>query len=513
MTDRPTIDALPRRLHEVCLPWASSRPDGLALVDERQALRYGDLPDVFSQVGAVLTGLGVRAGDRVILVGENSVALAVAIFTLSTLDAWSVTVNPRLSAREINAFVAHSGARRVLYFGEISPAAAAHGEAAGAEILTFPAIGPLLVGPLADTTPEAVDVDGAVQVAALVYTSGTTGAPKAVMLTHRNLIFIGANSRALRGLVPEDQVYGVLPLSHVYGLSALLIASLMSGACLRLVPHFAPDALARALSEEGVTVLHGVPAMYARLLDWCRRKGVPLSAPKLRVAQAGGSPLTQPLKQAYEAASGLVLNNGYGMTEAAPSICQTRMDQPRSDCSVGQAIPGVELRIHDPIGVDQVGELWVRGPNVTKGYYRAPEITGEVITPDGWLRTGDLARIDADGAVFIVGRAKELIIRSGFNVYPVEVEQALNAHPDVVMSAVVGRQVDDNEEVIAFVEVAPGHTLDLPDLERHLRENLSPYKIPARIEVLENMPASATGKILKAELRRLADGLGKTASS
>ncbi len=513
MSDCPTMITLPRRIHEACLPWSAKRPEGLALVDSRLALRYGELPTLLEQLASTLSGLGIRAGDRVLLVGENSVALAVTILALSRLDAWSATVNPRLSSREIGGFLAHSGARRALYFGETSADAANHGEAAGAETVAFPVVGNVLVGPLADAVPEPVFHDGAEQVAALVYTSGTTGAAKAVMLTHRNLAFIGANSRALRGLVPDDQVYGVLPLSHVYGLSALLIASLISGACLRLVARFEPAVLAHALAAEGVTVLHGVPAMYARLLDWCRRKGVPLAAPSLRVAQSGGSPLTLPLKQAFEAASGLILNNGYGMTEAAPSICQTRMDKPRSDCSAGQAIPGIELRLDGPEGGDQVGELWVRGPNVMKGYYRAPEATAEVLTADGWLRTGDLARIDPDGAVFIVGRAKELIIRSGFNIYPVEVEQILNAYPDIVQSAVVGREVDGNEEVIAFVEVVPGHNLDLSALARHLRANLSPYKVPAHIEVLEHLPAAATGKILKAELRRIAGGLGNTASS
>ncbi|TVT56569.1 MAG: long-chain fatty acid--CoA ligase [Azoarcus sp. PHD] len=512
MLDCALTAALPQRIHEACMPWVAKRPEGRALEDAMHTICYGELPGLLSAVAAVLTGMGVRPGDRVLLVGENSVALAVSILALSSLDAWSATVNPRLSSREINNFVSHSGARRVLYFGATSTSAAAHGAAANAAAVSFPTIGEVLVGPLAEPEPETVFESGAEQVAALVYTSGTTGAPKAVMLTHRNLAFIGANSRSLRRVVPEDVVYGVLPLSHVYGLSALLIASLISGACLRLVPLFTPDALAVALEKEGVTVLHGVPAMYARLLDWCRRNGKPLAVPTLRVAQSGGSPLTLPLKQAFEAASGLVLNNGYGMTEAAPSICQTRMDAPRTDCSVGQGIPGIELKLNEPEGEAFVGELWVRGPNVMKGYFHAPELSTQVLTPDGWLRTGDLARIDEDGAVHIVGRAKELIIRSGFNVYPVEVEQVLNAHPDVVQSAVVGRQVDGNEEVIAFVEAVSGRTLDLDDLARHLRANLSPYKVPAHIRVLEHLPAAATGKILKTELRHIAEGLGKAAS-
>ena len=193
------------------------------------------------------------------------------------------------------------------------------------------------------------------------------------------------------------------------------------------------------------------------------------------------------------------------MTEAAPSICQTRLDAPRADCSVGQAIPGVEVRLHgaeqDPQGV---GEIQVRGPNVMLGYYQAPELTAETIVDDGWLRTGDLGRMDADGAFHVVGRSKELIIRSGFNVYPIEVEQVLNAHPDVVQSAVVGRAVEGNEEVMAFVEIVSDAQVDEEGLRAYAKERLSPYKVPSRIVIMEHLPAAATGKILKKELQRMA---------
>jgi acyl-CoA synthetase (AMP-forming)/AMP-acid ligase II len=176
---------------------------------------------------------------------------------------------------------------------------------------------------------------------------------------------------------------------------------------------------------------------------------------------------------------------------------------------VGPAIPGIELRIVDGDGADvaegQPGELWVRGPNVMKGYYREPELTAEVLRPGGWLNTGDVARRDPDGALFIVGRTKELIIRSGFNVYPVEVEAALNSHPAVSQSAVVGRSVaDGNEEVVAFVEPDPSRTLDLDELQRYLAERLSPYKCPSQIVVMQAMPAAATGKVLKGLLKQQA---------
>lgn len=500
------VDQLSQHIHETFLPWITSHPAHIALTDADRTISYGELGGIVDATADRLRQAGVRAGDRILLVAENSVALAVCILAISKLDAWSAAVNARLSDREIDNFLLHSGARLAIYFGAVSPQARQHGLARGAQAQAWPGIGEILVGPMnTQTVPEPVESDPARQVAAMVYTSGTTGAPKAVMLTHANLIFVGNNNRMMRRLVPEDVVYGVLPLSHVYGLSALLVASLMSGSALHLVPRFQARDLARSLAEDGITVLHGAPAMYAKLLELGATDGIQLKAPRLRVAQSGGAPLTSPVKEGFERTFGVVLQNGYGMTEASPSICQTRLDAPRSDCSVGPAIPGIEVRLD---GADDdaagVGEIQVRGPNVMKGYYRAPELTAEVVTPDGWLKTGDLARIEPDGAFFIVGRSKELIIRSGFNVYPIEVEQVINTYPNVVQSAVVGRDVPGNEEVVAFIETSQDATIDLDDLYAHLKSRLSPYKIPSEIISLEHLPAAATGKILKKELQRLA---------
>ncbi|MBC7501237.1 MAG: AMP-binding protein [Herminiimonas sp.] len=496
------LPAVPRRLHETFMPWVSSSDADIALADAERRLTYRELPAVIEAVAEKLRELGVRAGDRVLLVAENSVALVVCILAISRLDAWSATVNARLSVREIDTFLAHSGARIALYFGASSADALAHAVARGAHTVAFAGIGDILVGPRNDDAlTEPVSDDPARQVAAMVYTSGTTGAPKAVMLSHANLLFIGANARRMRGVLPSDVIYGVLPLSHVYGLTALMIASLMSGSELRLEARFNPRALATALAQESITILHGAPAMYAKLLELAGEGGLP--APHLRVAQSGGAPLTLALKQNFERVFGIALQNGYGMTEASPSICQTRIDAPRDDCSVGHAIPGIQIRLNDQDAAG-VGELWVRGPNVMFGYYRAPDLTAETVTDEGWLRTGDLARIEEGGALFIVGRSKELIIRSGFNVYPIEVEQVLNSWPDIVQSAVVGREIDGNEEVVAFVEPSSGALLDLDALVIYLKQNLSPYKVPSEIVVLEHLPAAATGKILKKELQRMA---------
>ena len=256
MPQAANLPDTPRRIHEAFSPWIESRAESIALMDADRAISYGELGRVVEAVAERLTEAGVRAGDRVLLVAENAVSMAVCILAVSRLDAWSATVNARVSAREIDNFFAHSGARRALYFSAVSSDANAHGLARGAQPVVWPGIGELLLGPLnAAAEPEPVERDAAQQVAVLVYTSGTTGAPKAVMLTHANLLFIGANSCRMRELAPTDIVYGVLPLSHVYGLSALLVASLMSGAALCLVPRYQASELARALAEDRKSVV------------------------------------------------------------------------------------------------------------------------------------------------------------------------------------------------------------------------------------------------------------------
>lgn len=495
-----------QRLHQAMAPWVASHPERVAIMDSHGALRYDELDVAVRQTAQTLTKLGVRGGDRVVLVTENSVGCAVILLALSAIDAWSVPVNARLSAREIANIVEHAGARVTLYLDNDFPQAREHGLARGAEWADpaeWPHVGRLLVSAVDDSvTPEPVEADPRQQVAALIYTTGTTGASKAVMLTHANLMFIGHSNRMQSRVQPGDRVYGVLPISHVYGLSVLLVGPVSNGATVYYEPRFHPEKLARTLVDEQLTVLHGVPAMYAKVIEWSRANGQSLRTPSLRIAQSGGAPLTASLKTAFEDAFGITLNNGYGMTETSPTVCQTRVDSPRSDCSVGPAVPDVEIRL-GALLPDGSGELLVRGPNVMKGYYRRPDLTAQTIDSDGWLHTGDLARIDADGAVSIVGRSKEIIIHSGFNVYPEEVEQSLNAFPAILQSAVVGRATEGNEEVIAFVEVRGGMTLDEAALRAFLRERLSPYKIPAEIRTVAQLPAAPSGKILKARLREL----------
>ena len=509
MTGDPQFNASTQaltRVHQVLDRWVREQPEAPALRDAQVRLNYAQLDDASRAAADQLAQLGVRAGDRVLVVGENCVALGVLVMALSRIDAWIILANARVSNREIDEFITHARPRRVLYTEQVSADAARHALRHGAQAVSWAALGDIGVGPLdLETQPEDTALEPTRQVAAMIYTSGTSGAPKGVMLSHANLMFTAMSIVKQRGIAPGDASYCVLPMAHVVGLAALFLGSMAGGAEVVFESRFAPATTARALAEDGITTFAGVPAIYAKLLEWLRESGTALQAPRLRLITVAGAPLTSTLKADVQATFGLPLHNGYGLTECAPTVAQTRSKAPRADCAVGPPIAGVETRIVDAQGMDVapagVGELWVRSPGLMLGYYRNAPATLVAINADGWFNTGDLARQEPDGALHIVGRTKELIIRSGLNVYPIEVEQAINSHPEVVQSAVVGRSVEANEEIVAFVEPTAHSTLDADALQRYLRNRLAPYKVPSDIQFLKQLPASPTGKVLKSVLK------------
>ncbi|MFA6022114.1 MAG: long-chain fatty acid--CoA ligase, partial [Rhodospirillales bacterium] len=365
------LAGLPRRISHLLWQWEERRPDAPALVEADRRLSFAQLGEAVRALKVVLVEAGIRPGDRVMLVNENCLELCALILAIADLDAWSVIVNARLSAREIDAIRDHSGARRLIYTAAVSKDATAHGQRHGAETLDLPGLGSVLMGPLnASAWAEPVDFAGAEQVAALIYTSGTTGQPKGVMLTHRNVLFIGCVSGQQRGLIADDLVYGVLPISHIFGLSSVFVGTLYAGGCLMICSRFDPGQVLADVAA-GMTVLQGVPAMYAKILEYVKSNHSTIQVNRLRYMSAGGSPLDPAIKIETEAVFGLTLNNGYGQTEASPTISQTRIGQPRADCSVGPALPGVKVRM---IGLNgkavpqgEVGELWCNGPGVMKG--------------------------------------------------------------------------------------------------------------------------------------------------
>jgi acyl-CoA synthetase (AMP-forming)/AMP-acid ligase II len=503
---------LPDRVGALATRWAALAPDRPALVESGGVWRYGELPGIVDATRAWLTANGVRPGDRVMIVAENCRATAALFLAAAGLDAWPMIVNARLADREIDQIRDLSGARRVIYTTAVSPRARAHAARHGAATVTAEPIGTIALGPLnEDTAPEPIAASGADQVATVIYTSGTTGAPKGVMLTHRNLLFVAKVSGLLRRLGPQDRAYGVLPSSHILGLSVVLLGSLYHGATLYLTPRFDPAATLAAVARDRLTFIIGAPGFYALLAEYAAGKGIArIDNHALRVIAAAGAPLDAKTKAAAEALFGMTLNNGYGITECAPSISQTRLDRPRADSSVGPVWPGIEVKLAGadgaPVAPGAVGELHVRGPGLMKGYYRAPAETAAAIDAEGWFNTRDLARLE-DDHLFIVGRSKELIIRFGFNVYPPEVESVLNAHPAVTQSAVIGRSVAGTEEIIAFVQPAPQARVSSAELAEHAARQLAPYKRPTAIFVLPDLPVGANGKILKSALGPLAEEL------
>jgi len=512
------LQSLPRRISDVVKPWAEGSPDRPALVEASGTWTYGQLSSAIATTEAWLVDSGVRPGDRVMIVCENCRAFVAILLALADLDAWPVLVNARLSAREIDQIQEHCGARRVIYTTQVSPHAREHAKRHDAAILDIKEMGAVGLGPLNETVePEPIDPNTTDHIAALIYTSGTTGLPKGVMLTHRGLLFVAAVSARIRSLTPEDRLLGVLPMSHAVGLSVVLLGALLSGATVELMPRFDPVAVLKVLEAGRLTIMLGAPAMFSLFLEYAKMKGIrPAKYPRLRIISSSGAPLHATLKLEIENLFGLVLHNGYGVTECSPNIAQARLEGPgqrvEAPCqhvSVGHVFPGVEVRFvgtdGQPVSEGEVGELWVRGPNVMKGYYRAPEETASAINAEGWFNTRDLARLE-DGKLYIVGRTKELIVRFGFNVYPAEVEAVLNACPGVVRSAVIGRTVagDGNEEVVAFIQPAPGSSLTSTQVEEHAAGHLAPYKRPSQIVLVSALPMTLTGKVVKAELTKMA---------
>lgn len=482
-----------KRIHEVL---ANGAPSDIAIIDhDSKEYSFAELGELARDMAERLSSHGVRPGDRVLLVSENCVTYLAAVMAISRLDAWTVMANARLTAPEIDRLTEVADIRCAIFTPDVSSAAKNHAERMGAVSLGHLACGDMIVSPLRESQPEPVE-PGTDQTAVLIYTSGTVGEPKGVMITHGNLLFMCKTSAKLRRIGPGDTTLAVLPGTHIYGLTSVFMAALQSGSRLITVPRFDADEVLEYLRKD-VTILPAVPQIFAALLRRLKERGIERPELSVRSIYAGGAPLDIGLKERVEKVFGIVLHNGYGQTEASPGIATTRLESPRKDGAVGIPVPGMDVKIHEP-DENGVGELWARGPNVMKGYFRNPEATRATLTEDGFLRTGDLARQDPDGALHIVGRLKELIVHSGFNVYPPEVEEVLTSHPAVTLSAVVGRTRKGDEEILAFVTIQDPVTE--AELRDWARQRMAPYKVPARVIIADSLPQAATGKILKNKL-------------
>ncbi|MCT4610542.1 MAG: acyl--CoA ligase [Pelagimonas sp.] len=482
------------RWHDLITQQVANQPKALSYSDNTGiSWSWQELDQAVRALESELRAAGVVAGDRVLLLAENCAAAVATLFAASRIGAPVIPFNARQTEAEINRVITHATPAAIVLTTHVSDNAIAHSQRMGGKTITG-AFGSLdLVARPSDPDPDLSDVG------TILYTTGTTGAPKGVMLTHGNLRFGGKASAELRGMSPKDKIYGVLPITHVFGLASVVTASAHAGAHVQLESRFTAAKLYDAL-HHGVTLLSAVPQMHALLMQYTKEQGFEtLGSSKLRYVSSGGAPLDPAWKRKAEAFYEVVLQNGYGMTETTAGICATSNELGDPDISTGPPLPGVEIHIQGDAQTG--GNILTRGPHVMSGYFRNPEATAAALDSDGWLHTGDVGRLDERGHLHILGRTKELIIHGGFNVYPPEVEAALTEHPQVVQAAVIGHIVEGDEKVLAFCQVADYDRPDLAELQRFVAERLTGYKRPSHIVMAASLPASPTGKILKHKLR------------
>jgi long-chain acyl-CoA synthetase len=500
-------------------------------------LTYTELGRQVARAAEGLRRLGVGAGDRVALVLPNCPEHIVAFYAVLRLGAVVVEHNPLYTQSELAHQFDDHGATVAVVWDKVAPLvqglpAVEHVVAVdltasmpltkrlalrlpvrkartARDALTGPAPGTMAWsrllgdGPLDEGHPRPVVGD----LAAIQYTSGTTGAPKGAMLTHLNLGANAAQGRAwVPGLVDGDEVvYAVLPMFHAYGLTLCLTFAMSIGARLVLFPKFDVDLVLTAARKHPPTFLPAVPPIYERLARAAQERGVDLSS--IRFAISGAMPLTTHILELWESTTGGLLVEGYGMTETSPVAVGNPIGLSRRPGAVGVPFPNTEIRVVDPDNPThdrrpgERGELLLRGPQVFGGYWGKPGETAATLLEGGWLRTGDIVEVDEDGFVTIVDRIKELIITGGFNVMPSEVEATLRRVPGVTDAAVVGLPREDGSEEVVAAVTTDGSDFDTEAAREFCRSALTSYKVPRRIVVVDELPRSQIGKVLRRQVR------------
>jgi long-chain acyl-CoA synthetase len=492
---------------------ASARrvPDHPALVFRDRSMTYHALESAAAAVVGQLWKLGVGPGDRVVLVMPNVPEFGVGYLGIAGAGATVLPLNPLLKAEEVRYILEDSGATAMVCLEASLPLlrAARAGLAMRAPILVLAAAGSLeapdMVMPLPEGGGALLPAQGnAGDIAVCLYTSGTTGRPKGALLTHANLLSNLESFQQILHITSDDIFLAVLPFFHAYGGTVLFLLPLSLGAKVVLEPRFVPEAILKALTQQRVTIFAGVPSMYAVLAN-LGDGGADLRS--LRICLSGGAPLPPVVLEAFEQKYGVPIFEGYGPTECSPVLTVNPPSGVRKVGSVGPAIPGVEVRVVDPQGLElprgEVGEVTARGPNVMRGYLNRPQETAAVLR-DGWYCTGDLGRMDADGYLTIVDRKTDLILVGGLNVYPSEVERVLQSHTAVAEAAVIGVPDPVRGEVPkALVILRDGARVSPQELLQWCRQQLANYKVPRTISLVAELPRTVTGKVLKPELRRL----------
>ncbi|MEU8243722.1 long-chain fatty acid--CoA ligase [Actinoplanes missouriensis] len=504
---------------------ARHHPDRAAVVLGPQRLTYAQVNAAANQVAGLLADRGIRPGDKVALSCPNLPYFPIVYYGILKAGAVVVPLNVLLKGREIAYHLRDSEAKAYFCFQgtpELPMGAegwAGFSETEGAEhfflITADPAaastvegaetLGQALAGrsPVFETVQRA-ETDPAV----ILYTSGTTGQAKGAELSHANLVFNALTCNRLFGTQPATDTHLlVLPLFHSFGSTVNMNAGFATASTLVLLPRFDADQAVALLQSENVTFFAGVPTMYWGLLN-ALKDGVDVDriAGNMRVAVSGGSSLPVEIIKAVKERFGVTILEGYGLSETSPVAT---FSDPHSDPrpgSIGIPIWGVEVKLIDAEwntvdGIDEIGEIAIRGHNIMRGYYNRPEATAEVMN-NGWFRTGDLARRDKDGFYYIVDRAKDMIIRGGFNVYPREIEEVLLTHEAVSLAAVIGvPHPSHGEEVKAFVILKPGASATEEEIVAWSKEQMASYKYPRVVSIVDSLPMTATGKLLKRELK------------
>jgi len=519
--------------------------DAVREVPHKVALEFFGATTTYSELGSQIDraaeGLrlaGVQAGDRVALILPNCPQHIIAFYAILRLGAIVVEHNPLYTGAELRHMFEDHGAKAAIVWDKISgritglptdirpvhiyavnlikamPAltraalklpvkkaresrekleGTAPGTTSWAQLLKSPPIDPDFKRPTAH------------DVALLQYTSGTTGLPKGVMLTHRNLESNGRMGEAWIQPGDDECIYSVLPLFHAYGMTLGVTIAALCRARLVLFPTVDMGLITKAMKKTRPTILPAVPPVYRRLMDVAKEQGISLQG--VRYAVSGAMNLPPELVAEWEEASGGYMVEGYGLTECAPLVSCNPLNDTRRAGSIGIPFPSTDIRVVDPetlqdVPLGEEGELWVHGPQRFAGYWKREEDTQKTITADGWLRTGDIVRLDEDYFIQIVDRIKEVIITGGFNVSPTEVETALKQHDSVADAAVVGiPQASGGELVVAAVIPAEGHAVDEHALREHCYARVTRYKVPRKIVAVDDLPRSMLGKILRRKVR------------
>lgn len=480
---------------------AQSFSDRVAARLDDATLTWGQLDEATQRVATFLTRHGIAPGDRVAVSLPNVPAFPVIAYGVWRAGAVLIPMNPLFMAREVEYYLDDAGVKLVFGMG---------GEAAkGAQNkgVEFVEVGSdQMQGVLAqhEPTPGVVDRAGD-DTAVILYTSGTTGRPKGAELTHASLDKNQeVSARTLMEVAPDDVIMGCLPLFHVFGLTCGLNIAVATGATLTLIPRFDPKKVLEVIGRDKVTIFQGVPTMYQAMLA-AAAQGGDYDLSSLRTCVSGGSAMPVEVLKKFQERFAATILEGYGLSETSPVASFNHPNAERKPGSIGFPIEGVEMMISDAEGNElpqgEVGEIAIRGHLLMKGYWNRPDATAQAIR-DGWFFSGDLARQDEDGYYYIVDRAKDMIIRGGYNVYPREVEEALYENPQIAEVAVVGVPHElYGEEVTAFVVRTPGSNLNEDDVKAFAKERVAAYKYPRTVTFIDALPKGATGKILKRELR------------